>query len=154
MRMLEEVLMDPKVRTAPPMRKQRKAKRASKPIVLGNIKSFFTKLNSHKECHKQPNQVVEDGGDDGGLRKRKGACMETAENSLTKKSRSLGSATTSGGQMSTSRTRCPILLGAKSLAGREPDTSLLKGSIGLELMDGGAKKVEWTPAIGWTDVGN
>ena len=111
------------------------------------------KLNSHKECHKQPNQVVEDGGDDVGLRKRKGAWMETTENHVTKKSRRLGNASTSGGPMTTSGTRCPILLGAKSLAGREPDTSLLKGTIGLELMGGGARKVEWSPAIGWTDVG-
>ena len=67
--------------------------------------------------------------------------------------RSLDTASTSGGEITTSRTRCPILWGAKSLAGREPDTSLLKGTIGLELMGDGAMKVEWSPAIGQTDGG-
>ena len=52
-----------------------------------------------------------------------------------------------------SMTKCPNLLGAKSLTGREPDSSLQKGTIGLDLMGEGARKVEWSPAIGQTDVG-
>ena len=148
--MMEEVLMDPKIRTAPPKRKTRKPKRATVPIVLGKIQNFFTKLHTHKDCQ---NQLEEDGGDMSGMRKRKGNAMETTENPKIKKSRRLDDASTSGGSMTTSGTECPILLGAKSLDGREPDASLQKGTIGLDLMGEGARKVEWSPAIGRTDVG-
>ena len=144
--------MDPRNRTAPPKRKLRRAKRANLPIILGNIKNYFTNLNTHKECQRL---LEEDGGDMdmSVMRKRKGNAMETSGNPETKKSRRLDDASTSGGSMMTSRTKCPNLLGAKSLTGREPDASLQKGTIGLDLMGDGARKVEWSPAIGQTEVG-
>ena len=142
--------MDPMNRTAPPKRKTKKAKRANVPIILGNIQNFFTKLHTHKECQRL---LEEDGGDTSVMRKRKGNGMETSENPKIKKSRRLDDVSTSGGTKMTSRTKCPNLLGAKSLTGREPDSSLQKGTIGLDLMGDGARKVEWSPAIGQTEVG-
>ena len=151
MRMMKEVLMDPRNRTATPKRKTRKAKRAAVPIVLGTIQKYFTNLQTHKECQ---NRLEEEGGDVTGLRKRKGSLVEATEHQTIFKSIRLDDVTTSHGTMTTSRTECPLFLGAKSLYGREPDDGLQKGTIGLELLGEGARKVEWSPAIGQTAVGN
>ena len=151
MRMMNEVLMEPKNRTAPPKRKTRRAKRAAVPIILGTIHKFFSNLQTHKECQ---NRLEEDGGDVTGLRKRKGSLVEATEHQMVFKSRRLDVETTSHGTTTTSRTECPLFLGAKSFYGRDPDVRLQKGTNGLELLEEGARKVEWSPAIGQTDMGN
>ena len=79
--------------------------------------------------------------------------MEATEHRTNFKSRRLDDVTTSHGTMTTSRTDGPLFLGARSLFGREPDVCLQKGTNGLELLEEGAKKVEWSPTIGQTDVG-
>ena len=151
LRMMKEVLMDPRNRTAPTKRKSRKAKRAEVPIILGNIKTYFTNLKTHKECH---GLLEDEGGESFGMRKRKGDACEALVEPGTKKSKKLDDVSTSGGAVGTSRTKCPNSLGAKSLTGKEPDFSvMMKGSMGLELNGEGARKVEWTPAIGQTEEG-
>ena len=150
MRMLNEVLMEPKNRTAPPKRKTRKAKRATVPIILGTIHKFFSNLQTHKECQ---NRLEEEGGKVTGLRKRKGGLVEATEHQMTSKSRRLNVETVSHGTTKNSRTECALLLGANSFSGRDPDDRLMKGTIGLDLLEEGAKKVEWSPVIGQTDVG-
>ena len=150
MRMMNKVLMEPGNRTAPPKRRTRKAKRAAVPIQIGTIHKFFSNLQTHKECG---NQLEEGGGNRTGVRKRKGGLVEAMEHQRTSKSRRLIVETVSHGTTKNSRTECPLLLGANSFSGRDPDDRLMKGTIGLDLLEEGAKKVEWSPMIGQTDVG-
>ena len=145
------VLMVASSGTAPTKRKQKKAKRRIHKENLGNIKSYFTNLKTHKECY---GPVEDEGGESFGMRKRKGDACEALVEPGTKKSKKLDDVSTSGGAEMTSRTECPTSLGAKSFTGKEPDSSLMKGTIGLDLMGEGARKVEWTPAIGQTAEGD
>ena len=133
-RTVVEVLMKKGARIAPPVRRKAKAKRGCTPTTLGNIRNYFSTVQTRKEWKLD---CEEEGGNDDGMRKRKLQCLlEDPELRSDSNSRRLKMMEPNQTDVEIdSRTLSPSILGAKSECGREPGQGLVVGgSTGLDLM--------------------
>ena len=116
LRMINDVLVEPRQGDAPTKRKKRKAKRANVPANIGNIKKYFTDLHQHKEWSSND---TKEGGAEGRKRKPDGYLEQTTDLRSCKSRRLLLEETETSGKTD-SRTLSPLFMGAKSGCGREP----------------------------------
>ena len=85
MRMINDVLVEPRRNDAPTKRRKRRARRTVKQSNLGNIRNYFASLYQPKECSSND---VKEGGAGALVRKRKyDGCMETSPGLCNPKSR-------------------------------------------------------------------
>ena len=140
-RLINDVLMEPGRRNAPPKRRKRVAKRSEEIKPPGNIQKYFAQICVPKEWCATPKMEGASngvgGGGGAGLLKRKGdlSLEELMHGTRSKKSKKLSVEETDDVCMNTnSRTKCPVLWGTKSGIGKEPTGRLemMKGN-GLNL---------------------
>ena len=119
-RMINDVLVEPRMMDAPTKRRRVRARRSKCPKIQGTIKEYFAKIHVPKETSDGSSTV-----EGAQLRKRKGEDLlveDLKRRTLSKEPLRLlmeDDEETCG--LANSRTLCPIIWGAKSGNGRETD---------------------------------
>ena len=133
LRMIGDVLVEPRQRDAPTKRRRGKAKRSTCPKIQGTLKDYFAKIPVPKEIRDE-NSTVEGAP----MRKRKGEDLMLEDPKQHTGSKELLCPLMENDEkicgLASSRTLCPIIWGAKSVNGRETDDGQTgRSGNGLEL---------------------
>ena len=139
-RMIADVLVEPRKEDIPIKRRKSRAKRMmTKTTDLGKIKNYFSTIYQRKDWTSDDMKEVGAGAT---ARKRKGGgCMEQPEELLKAKSRRTMVEETNLCGIDDSGTLSPTYLGAKSLEGREPvDRQMKKERAGFKEINGGNRQ--------------
>ena len=138
LRMIDDVLREPKPTEAPTKRWKQRPKRNRAPTNLGNIRKYF-----NNTCQSKVNSSNEEkeGGGRGEVKKRKvDDCLEHLPDLRSIKSRRILTEEANHDVLDDSRTLSPVIWGEKSISGREPGQRRPNGA---GFKDGGTNQGIW-----------